>query len=313
MLYRTRFNSLPLTCVRVLLALSVSHSDTLVVYKDLPHPVSGYLRLPPSAPATPPPSLPYVFRPSNGSHYNPLYPAMGMAGTPYARTVPSRHTLPKDSLPDPDLVFDTLLKRDKFVPHPGGMSALFFAFADLVIHSIFKTNRSDWSINDASSYLDLSVLYGHNDADVEAIRRKDGSGQLWNDVFADSRLTHMPPASCALLVLMSRNHNVRTASLCASTATDIPCSTSLRRFWTSTRMASIRSLRHLRRSRSRRKILRSSIAPASLTVVTSCISFSEVCEVLLALTTCADLWERQTTLVPSLALSAIEVIGVSTP
>ncbi|KAH6904307.1 heme peroxidase [Coprinopsis sp. MPI-PUGE-AT-0042] len=175
-----------------------------LLYKDLPHPVSGYLRLPPSTPPTPAQNLPYVYRPANGSFYNPLYPAMGMAGTPYARTVPSRHTLPKDSLPDPDLVFDTLLKRDKFEPHPGGMSALFFAFADLVIHSIFKTNRQDWTINDASSYLDLSVLYGHNDKDVEAVRRKDGTGKLWNDVFADSRLTHMPPASCALLYVAQK-------------------------------------------------------------------------------------------------------------
>ncbi|KAH6916274.1 heme peroxidase [Coprinopsis sp. MPI-PUGE-AT-0042] len=158
-------------------------------------------------PSAPPPKSPYVYRPANGSAYNPLSPAIGMAGTSYARNLPSRHTLPKDSLPDPDLVFDTLLKRDKFEPHPGGMSALFFAFAELVIHSIFKTNRQDWSVNDASSYLDLSVLYGHNDTDVEAIRRKDGTGALWNDVFADSRLTHMPPASCALLVLLSRNHN----------------------------------------------------------------------------------------------------------
>ncbi|KAG2004633.1 heme peroxidase [Coprinopsis cinerea AmutBmut pab1-1] len=178
-----------------------------LLYKDLPHPPSGYLRVPPTTAPAPPLDVKYAYRTSDGSHYNPLAPAMGMAGTPYARSVPSRHTLPKESLPDPDLIFDTLLKREKFVPHPGGMSALFFAFADLVIHSIFKTNPHDWSINDASSYLDLSVLYGHSDRDVNAIRRKDGTGRLWNDVFADYRITHMPPASCALLVLLSRNHN----------------------------------------------------------------------------------------------------------
>ncbi|TFK24090.1 heme peroxidase [Coprinopsis marcescibilis] len=180
-----------------------------LLYKDLPHPVSGYLRLPPTtAPGPAPPAVPYAFRTANGSYYNPLYPTMGMAGTPYARSVPSRHCLPKDSLPDPDLIFDTLLKREGgFTPHPGGMSALFFAFADLVIHSIFKTNPRDWTTNDASSYLDLSVLYGHNDRDVAAVRRNDGTGRLWPDVFADYRLTHMPPASCALLVLLSRNHN----------------------------------------------------------------------------------------------------------
>ena len=36
---------------------------------------------------------------------------------------------------------------------------------------------------------------------------KDGSGKLWNDVFADSRLLLMPPSACALLVLLNRNHN----------------------------------------------------------------------------------------------------------
>jgi hypothetical protein len=123
--------------------------------------------------------------------------------------VPSSHLSPQFALPDPGLLFDTLLKRDKFVPHPGGISSLFFAFADLIIHSIFSTNHTDWTINDASSYLDLSILYGNNDAQVDSVRRKDGSGKLWDDVFADSRLLFMPPASCALLILMNRNHNVR--------------------------------------------------------------------------------------------------------
>ncbi|KAK0495168.1 hypothetical protein EDD18DRAFT_1013224, partial [Armillaria luteobubalina] len=44
---------------------------------------------------------------------------------------------------------------------------------------------------------------------------KDGTGRLWEDVFADSRLLRMPAASCALLVLLCRNHNV---CLCFSKA-----------------------------------------------------------------------------------------------
>jgi hypothetical protein len=150
----------------------------------------------------------YAFRSADGSNNNPLFPTLGQAGSPYARSVPSTNISPKSALPDPGLVFDTLLKRDKFTEHPGGISALFFAFADLVIHSIFNTNHTDWTINDSSSYLDLSVLYGNSEAQVDSVRRKDGSGKLWDDVFADSRLLHMPPASCALLVLLNRNHNV---------------------------------------------------------------------------------------------------------
>lgn len=139
---------------------------------------------------------------------------MGMAGSPYARSVPSTNNAPKTALPDPGLVFDTLLKRDGFEKHPGGISSLFFAFADLVIHSIFNTDRKNPRINNTSSYLDLSVLYGNSEAEVESVRykdsegKKDGSGKLYEDVFADQRLLIMPPASCALLVLLSRNHNV---------------------------------------------------------------------------------------------------------
>jgi linoleate 10R-lipoxygenase len=151
----------------------------------------------------------YAFRFADGSHNNILLPNLGKAGSPYARSVPSSNLSPTFALPDPGLLFDTLLKRQEFVPHPGGISSLFFAFADLVIHSIFSTDPNDWCINNSSSYLDLSILYGHNDAQVDSVRRKDGSGKLWDDVFADSRLLHMPPASCALLVLLNRNHNVR--------------------------------------------------------------------------------------------------------
>ncbi|KJA17192.1 hypothetical protein HYPSUDRAFT_46645 [Hypholoma sublateritium FD-334 SS-4] len=192
-------------------SLKVQQFLIALLYKDLPHPPSGYVCLPRT------PSLPahdanasrrsYVFRAPDGSNYNPLCPTMGMAGSPYARSVPSTNNAPKTALPDPGLVFDTLLKRDKFVPHPGGISSLFFAFADLVIHSIFNTDNTDPQINKASSYLDLSILYGNSQKDVDSIRRKDGTGRLYDDVFADYRLLMMPPAACALLVLLSRNHN----------------------------------------------------------------------------------------------------------
>jgi hypothetical protein len=37
---------------------------------------------------------------------------MGQAGTPYSRSVQQYHAIPQNTLPDPGLVFDTLLKRD---------------------------------------------------------------------------------------------------------------------------------------------------------------------------------------------------------
>ncbi|ESK85272.1 heme peroxidase [Moniliophthora roreri MCA 2997] len=184
-----------------------------LLYKDLPHPPSSYLSVAASSGIVPAASssssgpIKYAFRSADGSDYNPLFPALGKARTPYARSVPSIKLPPLSSLPDPGLVFDTLLRRDKFVEHPGGVSSLFFAFADLVIHSIFNTDPKDPTINNTSSYLDLSILYGSSDAEVNSVRRKDGTGRLWDDVFADGRLLLMPPASCALLILLCRNHN----------------------------------------------------------------------------------------------------------
>ena len=37
------------------------------------------------------------------------------------------------------------------------------AFASIVTHSLFRTDLKDWTINNASSYLDLSPLYGDSE------------------------------------------------------------------------------------------------------------------------------------------------------
>ncbi|KAI0946866.1 hypothetical protein AcW1_010202 [Taiwanofungus camphoratus] len=177
-----------------------------VLYKDLPHPPASFLALLPPPPPSPAP-VPYPFRTPDGSFYNILQPALGMAGAPYARSVPGARLPPTSFLPDPAVVFDVLLKRQDEAEHPGGLASLFFAFADLVIHSIFNTRPRDGTCNDASSYLDLSPLYGSTEQQVDAVRRKDGTGRLWEDVFADSRLLLMPPAVGALLILFCRNHN----------------------------------------------------------------------------------------------------------
>ena len=176
----------------------------------------------------------YAFRSADGSDYNPLFPTLGQARSPYARSVPSKNTIPVSSLPDPGLLFDTLLKRDKFEPHPGGISSFFFAFANLIIHSCFNTDHSDYTINNASSYLDLSILYGTSQKENDAVRRKNGTGQLWNDVFADSRLLMMPPSTCALLVLLSRNHNVGIIFILVDPPAECMCSISPPKFSIST-------------------------------------------------------------------------------
>lgn len=72
----------------------------------------------------------------------------------------------------------------------------------------------DPTINNTSSYLDLSILYGINQAQQDTVRNKDsGRGYLYPDCFAEDRLVLVPPASTALLVILSRNHNVRRAAI----------------------------------------------------------------------------------------------------
>ncbi|KAI5117531.1 hypothetical protein M0805_004764 [Coniferiporia weirii] len=165
-----------------------------VLYETLPHPPATFLGS--------------EFRSADGSGNNPLQPELGKAGLPYARTVQSKHPLPANVLPDPGLVFDTLLKARDFQQHPGKNSSLTFAFASLVTHSLFNTDPADWTKNRTSSYLDLSPLYGHNQLLQDQVRNKEqGRGLLYPDTYSEDRLGFVPPAASALLVLFSRNHN----------------------------------------------------------------------------------------------------------
>ncbi|RPD64148.1 heme peroxidase [Lentinus tigrinus ALCF2SS1-6] len=191
--------------VLVLLSNNAEHPlaqkiETLVIkalYEDLPHPPATIV------------GPNYAFRTVDGSGNNPCMPDLGKAGTSYSRSVQQIHPLPADELPDAGLLFDTLLRRDKFVPHPAGLSSLMFSFAALVIHTVFRTSHKETEvhINDTSSYIDLAPLYGSTEEALNKIRVRDGRGLLLPDTFAEDRLLLLPPAVCVLLVLFSRNHN----------------------------------------------------------------------------------------------------------
>ncbi|KAI8996529.1 linoleate diol synthase [Trametes punicea] len=177
------------------LAQKLETAVVQLLYNDLPHP--------PITSVGPQ----YAYRTADGSNNNPCAPNLGKAGTPYARSVQQSHPLPRNEMPDAGLVFDTLLRREKFVPHPAGLSSLMFSFAALVIHTVFRTSHTDVNTNDTSSYIDLAPLYGNNQEAQDKIRVRDGRGLLRPDTFSEDRLLLLPPAVCVLLVLFNRNHN----------------------------------------------------------------------------------------------------------
>ncbi|KEP48319.1 linoleate diol synthase [Rhizoctonia solani 123E] len=175
--------------------LRINNHLIRLLYETIPHPVATLLGED-------------RFRQADGSRNNIHIPAIGQAGTPYARTCQGRHPLPIPALPDSALVFDELLKSTgKRTEHPGKNSSLTFAFAAIVTHSLFRTDPRDWNKNNTSSYFDLSPLYGSNQVEQDAVRIKDGRGRLYPDTFSEGRLVFLPPASAALLVIWNRNHN----------------------------------------------------------------------------------------------------------
>lgn len=73
----------------------------LIVWRDLPHPNLTFV------------SQEYAFRTADGSNNNVHNPELGKSGTPYGRSVQQVHPMPAYQLPDPSLIFDSLMKRDK--------------------------------------------------------------------------------------------------------------------------------------------------------------------------------------------------------
>lgn len=143
------------------------------------------------------------FRSVDGSGNNPYTPTLGAAGTPYARNAQRKAPL---VTPDAGIVFDTLLARKGFKPHPQGISSLLFSMANLIIHDAFRTSPTDARINLNSSYLDMQWLYGNNVKSQESIRTFS-QGLIHPDTIADMRLALMTPSSTALAMMFARNHN----------------------------------------------------------------------------------------------------------
>ncbi|KAF9885228.1 hypothetical protein FE257_000588 [Aspergillus nanangensis] len=146
------------------------------------------------------------YRTADGSNNNIMYPHLGAAGSQYARTVTPKHPRPS-VLPDPSLIFDTLLARNgPAKEHPTQVSSQLFYLATIIIHDLFHTDEHDSTRLKNSSYLDLGPLYGHNQEQQTQVRAfKDGL--LKSDTFAEKRLLGQPPGVSALMIAFNRFHN----------------------------------------------------------------------------------------------------------
>lgn len=149
----------------------------------------------------------HQYRMPDGSFNNVLEPNLGRAGTPYAKTVRTEKRL-HGVKPDPGLLFDLLMARDEnnFKENPAGISSMLFYHAAIIIHDIFRTNRTDMNKSDTSSYLDLAPLYGSSLKDQLEIRTMK-EGKLKPDTFHEKRLLGQPAGVNVMLVLYSRFHN----------------------------------------------------------------------------------------------------------
>ncbi|KAI9311407.1 heme peroxidase [Dichotomocladium elegans] len=145
------------------------------------------------------------YRSADGGGNSAWFPDAGRAGTNYSRTVTSTSYV-NANLPAPKDVFEKLLMRREFTPHPQGVNALLLYLGTLITHDLFYTDPTNPMRNLTSSYFDLSVLYGFNSADQRTLRQMKG-GLLKPDQWFDKRLVMQPPGVSALLVLFSRNHN----------------------------------------------------------------------------------------------------------
>ncbi|EFR03879.1 hypothetical protein MGYG_06878 [Nannizzia gypsea CBS 118893] len=155
----------------------------------------------------------YMYRTADGSHNNILRPAVGVAGSTYAKTVQPKSMQPVN-LPDPGVLFDSLMARESFEPHPSQISSTLFYLASIIIHDLFKTDPRNHTISKTSSYLDLSPLYGSNQAEQNSVRTfKDG--KLKPDSFAERRVHGLPPGTGLLLVMFNRFHNYVVENLAA--------------------------------------------------------------------------------------------------
>jgi linoleate 8R-lipoxygenase/9,12-octadecadienoate 8-hydroperoxide 8R-isomerase/linoleate 8R-lipoxygenase/9,12-octadecadienoate 8-hydroperoxide 8S-isomerase len=174
-------------------------------WNQLPHPPASFQN-----------QAGYQWRSADGSNNNLAFPNIGKSGQKYIQDCLSRRPQ-SDTLPDPGLIFDELLKRcaaknGEFRASECGISSNFIYFATLITHDLFNTDGTNKSINTTTSYLDLSPLYGST-KQIQYSIRTGKNGLLKQDQYADTRLWIQPAGVTAFIILFSRNHNYLAETL----------------------------------------------------------------------------------------------------
>lgn len=155
----------------------------------------------------------HEYRMADGSWNNPMRPMNGAAGSQYARTC-RPGIVPLGALPDPELIYESVMKRTKYRKHPNNVSSVLWYWATIIIHDLFWTDQTDISKTKTSSFLDLSPLYGSNQEMQDSIRTfKDG--MMKPDCYADKRLLGSPPGVSVILIMFNRFHNHVAENLAA--------------------------------------------------------------------------------------------------
>ncbi|CAK7232698.1 hypothetical protein SCUCBS95973_009190 [Sporothrix curviconia] len=155
----------------------------------------------------------FQYRMADGSFNNIHNPSLGAAGTTYARSVHATIAAPS-ALPDPGVVFDSVMRRSEYKSHPNNVSSVLWYWATIIIHDLFWTDHRDHNKSKTSSYLDLSPLYGSNQ-DMQDTIRTFRDGRLKPDAYADKRLLGMPPGVSVILIMFNRFHNYVADNLAA--------------------------------------------------------------------------------------------------
>ena len=173
--------------------ITLSNKFVQQLYDDLQHPPIAQL------------GDQYRYRTADGSFNNITSPQLGAANTHYARSVRPQIMQAAD-LPEPEDLFDNLMVRDQFKPHPAKISSMLFYLASIIIHDLFRTDRWDHTKTKTSSYLDLAPLYGCDQTEQDAIRTFK-NGRIKADCFSSKRILGFPPGVGAMLIMFNRFHN----------------------------------------------------------------------------------------------------------